>query len=260
MGQTESSLEVDELCTAAERGDAAEIARLLGSVPVNSRKGTSGWTALHFACEANQVAVAELLLDRGADVNAVTTDWGATPLHLALSGNSKAVLLVALLLQRGANPNAQNRDGVTPLQLASDLKDRLSIRALLKCGARMDERSRAMMAQGDDVAIAIDEEADVPLIARRGNDNNDNNNNNNNNNVNVEAALRHMQGVGAAPTRMTDRDVAIACEALSEVVLADLDARALSRLNSFFATQLERTIVELKRRNNSVDLLMDDDD
>jgi ankyrin repeat protein len=250
MGQSESSVQVDDLCAAAERGDVAAVAGLLGSVPVNSAKANTGWTALHFACEANQVAVAELLLDKGADVNAVTTDWGATPLHLALSGNPNAVLLVALLLQRGADANVHNRDGVTPLQLATDLNDKLSIRALLKRGAQTDERSRAMMA--GDVAITMDESADVPLISRKSNTNHNDNN--------VEATLRRIQGNAPAPTRMTDRDIAIACEALSEVSLADLDARALTKLNSFLAAQLERTIAELKRRNNSVDLLMDDDD
>ena len=63
-----------------------------------------GLTALHVACHYDQEASAIVLLQRGADINA---DDGAgwTPLHhAAYDGNH---LLVRFLLDRGANPFAQ---------------------------------------------------------------------------------------------------------------------------------------------------------
>ncbi|ETS79923.1 hypothetical protein PFICI_07452 [Pestalotiopsis fici W106-1] len=58
----------------------------------------------------NQV-VSKLLLDAGAEVNAMNGD-GNTPLHLANPENTK---LINLLIKRGADLNAKNNAGRTPL-------------------------------------------------------------------------------------------------------------------------------------------------
>ena len=54
---------------------------------------------------------AELLLARGAQVNARSND-GATALHYAASGGDADV--VRILLQAGADPNAKTADGASP--------------------------------------------------------------------------------------------------------------------------------------------------
>ena len=60
--------------------------------------------------------VIQLLLDHGADVNAQKEDrW--TALHLGvLFGH---VQVVEVLLKRGADPHARTKKGETPFQLAS---------------------------------------------------------------------------------------------------------------------------------------------
>ncbi|OAB82242.1 ankryin [Wolbachia endosymbiont of Laodelphax striatellus] len=76
------------------------------------------WTPLHTAVKSGKVEVAELLLDRGANVNAVD-NLDMTPLHFALKYNREE--LVRLLLDRGANVNAVDKKGRTPLSIvASD--------------------------------------------------------------------------------------------------------------------------------------------
>ena len=65
-----------------------------------------GFTPLHFSYQSPTGELAALLVSKGADVNARTSD-GRTPLHYALSFPE----LVAQLLQSGADPNIQNRDG-----------------------------------------------------------------------------------------------------------------------------------------------------
>ncbi len=258
MGQTESSLAVDELCVACEKGDEATVKRLLGEgrVGVNARRGDAGWTPLHFACEANQLAVAQVLLESGADVGVVTSDWQASPLHLALSGNPKAVLMVALLLRSGADPNAKNRDGVSPLMLAVDLNDKLSVRALVKCGAETDGQDRTRLMGDEEMEIVIDGDG-VPLLHRsRAPDSIDDALRSLNSGVREKTQLEQ----GQENANMTAGDIALACEALRAVDISKLDSRALAKLNSFYANQLQQTITELKKRNNPVDLLMEDDD
>lgn len=90
---------------AANRGDAAEVARLLAAGADVNAKGNCGQTPLHLAGTA---AVAKLLLEHGADLNAASKDTGAmglfgapdTPLGWAIFGDRKDV--VELLLDAKA--------------------------------------------------------------------------------------------------------------------------------------------------------------
>jgi ankyrin repeat protein len=78
-----------------------------------------GTTALHRAVSVNDVHTSEGLVRAGADVNAVNR-YGVTPLSLA-AGNGNARLL-ALLIESGASPktaDASLREGRTLLMLAA---------------------------------------------------------------------------------------------------------------------------------------------
>lgn len=69
---------------------------------------------LHNACSYGHYEVAQLLVQKGANVNA-TDLWKFTPLHEA---SSKGKLdIVKLLLTHGADPHKKNRDGHCPLDL-----------------------------------------------------------------------------------------------------------------------------------------------
>ena len=90
---------------------------LLSKEPHLSRvKTINGWTHLAFVCryrfDDDAARIAELLLDAGADIE--QGDW--TPLSLACR-NGRADL-VSLLLQRGANLKAVTEDGLNCLHLA----------------------------------------------------------------------------------------------------------------------------------------------
>ena len=72
-----------------------------------------GFTALHYAARDGFAAAAVALLDAGLDVNVATDGDRSTPITVALINGQYDLAL--MLLQRGADPNLANEDGVTPL-------------------------------------------------------------------------------------------------------------------------------------------------
>jgi ankyrin repeat protein len=101
---------------AVKRGDVAEAARQLDrGVPIDTAE-ESGSSALMLAIGWNEWGTANLLLERGADVNYVNPKTGWTPLFTTAIWNSPpATALREKLLKTGAGPNVRARDGLTPL-------------------------------------------------------------------------------------------------------------------------------------------------
>ena len=62
---------------------------------VNYRSPADGTTALYWASCVGSVAICKLLLDSGADVNAVCNQWGSRPLHAAADrGHTDCVFIL----------------------------------------------------------------------------------------------------------------------------------------------------------------------
>eukprot|EP00730_Choanoeca_flexa_P009529 TRINITY_DN12664_c3_g1_i28.p1 TRINITY_DN12664_c3_g1~~TRINITY_DN12664_c3_g1_i28.p1 ORF type:complete len:141 (+),score=21.46 TRINITY_DN12664_c3_g1_i28:234-656(+) len=68
----------------------------------------------HFACESGHLAVAEMLIGKGADMMAKNVD-NRTPLHWACEDGSLAV--AEMVIGKGADVEAKNWAGQTPLDL-----------------------------------------------------------------------------------------------------------------------------------------------
>lgn len=96
--------------------DYTRLAPKQGSVPMNYPRG--GFTALFFAAREGDLASGEALLNGKADVNLVDPD-GTTPLLEAIINFHFDFAL--FLLDRGANPNARDTRGRTPLYAAADM-------------------------------------------------------------------------------------------------------------------------------------------
>ncbi|KAM4652815.1 B-cell lymphoma 3 protein [Discoglossus pictus] len=92
-----------------------------------------GMTALHVAIGTGRRDITLLLLEHGADVDAVDIKSGHSPLIQAVDSGSEE--LVALLLQRGAKVNAQTYAGNTALHVASGRGLAEVTRLLLRSGA-----------------------------------------------------------------------------------------------------------------------------
>lgn len=104
---------------SALREGAAQGTALLDIDPalVNA-VSTDGFTPLHLAAYFSQDAMARVLLDRGADPNAVSRNpMALRPLHSAAV--SRAFDIVVQLVDRGADVNAAQHGGWTPLHAAA---------------------------------------------------------------------------------------------------------------------------------------------
>jgi ankyrin repeat protein len=69
-----------------------------------------------YSTHGKQLILAKQLIEHGANVNAISIPHGRSPLHNACyMGNVTNLDFIELLLEAGANPNAKDHSGVTPL-------------------------------------------------------------------------------------------------------------------------------------------------
>jgi hypothetical protein len=100
-------------------------------------------SALHVATAGHRVEIAKLLLDAGADPNSAQNHRRSGPLHYAADGyivsklwNEKnQVAMIRLLLKAGAEINAQDKNGATPLHRAVRTRCAAAVQCLLYAGA-----------------------------------------------------------------------------------------------------------------------------
>ena len=102
---------------ACHKGDMDTVKSLLCHDTTVCDRGTGGVTGLHLASQSGRTHVASLLIDLGAEVNAVNSSQ-QTPLHLACMG--RQLEIVALLVERGADVVTQDSTGQTALHVACE--------------------------------------------------------------------------------------------------------------------------------------------
>jgi uncharacterized protein len=117
---------------------AARGAELLAADPgLATAWSSDGFTPLHLASFFGAEEMAQILLDHGADPNAVSRNpMAVQPLHSAAA--SRAVGIITMLLNHGADVNARQQGGWTPLHAAAIFGDLPLVELLLKNGAEVD--------------------------------------------------------------------------------------------------------------------------
>ncbi|MGA7887441.1 MAG: ankyrin repeat domain-containing protein [Acidobacteriaceae bacterium] len=125
-----------DLFEAAATGDLPQLRALLDADPAGAHSFSGdGWTPLHLAAAFGGPEAVRFLLERGAGVHAVSRNPQQNqPLHaaLALSGDLAAI---RLLLDAGAEVNATQAGGFTPLHSAASAGRREAAALLLARGA-----------------------------------------------------------------------------------------------------------------------------
>ena len=126
-----------DVADAAMKGNREAVRSLLDRKADVNAPQVDGTTALHWAVEADDLEMADLLIRGGANVSVANRD-GATPLLLA-SVNGKAAM-IEKLLQAGADPNAVlSRYGDTALMLTARTGNTEAIKVLLDHGAKVNQ-------------------------------------------------------------------------------------------------------------------------
>ena len=127
------------IADASMRNDAAQVRLLVANgAEVNAAHG-DGMTGLHWAAENGNPEIASILLESGADVEAVTRLGAYRPLHLAARRGNASV--IQLLLDASADPETESATGgVTPLHFAAASGKAASVQALMDHGVELDAR------------------------------------------------------------------------------------------------------------------------
>ncbi|HYM83864.1 MAG TPA: ankyrin repeat domain-containing protein [Candidatus Dormibacteraeota bacterium] len=126
---------------AAATGRVARLRALIHEDPrLVAARSVDGFTPLHLAAFFGSDVAAELLLDAGADPEAVAqNEQLVQPLHSALAGGAFAV--ARRLVDAGADVDAPQQAGFRPLHAAAQNGDELTVDLLLLAGA--DPRATA---------------------------------------------------------------------------------------------------------------------
>ena len=123
---------------AAMEGNVPMIELLISKGAKHDARNKEGYTPLHWSVACGQKEAAACLLDHGADINAIESQTGGTPLLLAVNRSSCHLEVVKLLVLKGADMKWEFH-GLTALDWAALQGHKNVVDFLIKSGARFVE-------------------------------------------------------------------------------------------------------------------------
>ena len=133
------------------------------TAPAAAQLYSKGYQFLEAVDERDGDTVTEMLNDPGTGRTLINTrdiTTGDTGLHIVVK--RRDVLWVRFLLQRDADPNIRNSQGVTPLQIAARLGCVEGVEELIKGGAEISVAD----SQGETPLISAVHQRNVALVRR----------------------------------------------------------------------------------------------
>ncbi len=168
-GSTALASEADApLAYAAMRGDIEDVRSLLRQkADVNAPQG-DGTTGLHWAVYRDDLEMATLLLEAGADVGAKTRVNEIIPIVMAAKNGNAA--MVRLLLEAGSDANSSDTNGTTLLMYAAAAGEADAVQTLLDGGADVNASDTTNGQTATMFASALDRAGAIRVLAVAGAD------------------------------------------------------------------------------------------
>jgi ankyrin repeat protein len=138
---------------AANIGNADAIEVLLDrGANINARK-KFGYSSLDLTAIKGNFKAMELLLEHNADIGPNKGDNNTTPLHYAVIKGEWNV--IELLIKHGANINAKDNSGTAPIMLAAKKKNVEVMKLLAENGAEISDN---IIAEANNIRANLGEE------------------------------------------------------------------------------------------------------
>ena len=129
----------DDELTAPEAATFGRVERLRQLLDEDSGRvnepSSDGFSPLHLAIFGGHESTARLLIERGADLEAVSTSPIAQVRPLGTAANFRALELGRILLEAGADPDGRNPQGHTAMDTAKANDDEAFAALLREFGA-----------------------------------------------------------------------------------------------------------------------------
>jgi len=160
-----------KLFEAITAHDAATVKSLIGKFPdlVNVKDKVGNLTPLHRAAQSGDLAIAQILVGNGADVNSRGGSGGdMTPILCCVLSKTNPEL-VNLLLDHGVDPNSVDSLGVTVLMKASQMGKQDVVELLTTKGVEVNKQDRTVLGYAAlHYAVAANNAAIVDLLIQKG--------------------------------------------------------------------------------------------
>ncbi|MDQ8733417.1 ankyrin repeat domain-containing protein [Paenibacillus sp. LHD-38] len=159
---------INDVFAAASKGDTTKLKGLLEMNPLfSNRENDDGMTPLGYAAHYGQANAVQLLLEHGADVNALSHSKisyipSNTALHAAIAGE-REMEVIKMLLAHDAKTDIFDSNGHTSLHSAAFHDDQIElIDLLIEHGADIQAK-----AEGGITALTLAEEKGNSKVAAR---------------------------------------------------------------------------------------------